>query len=297
LPAIILVPGRVVRLPAALIAVLASSQEGLVTKKTALRILCLGDNKSLTRLDRVRPLEWIRPGKREWYITRESLLNLLPTLLTGDIHPEEWWRRCLADTEPALTRHQITLRYHIGARTLDTEIAAGRLLGLRTIGGQVKVPQWALSQFLESRKALPARAMAALFGVDEATAATWIAQKRVCHLQHGTWHKDIVGVTCPSRQCVTSYITRYRASPVVDPEEWMQLCLADGVGTMGSDELVETTVGTDEEEINQALAKGELRGVWLPQQKRGVPQAAIIRSDATLYRRARERALRRKFEW
>lgn len=291
LPFIQIVPGRVLRLPASsLLAVM--SADTTVTPETARKVLLLADAEhAIDKLGRSGHLERVhKNGTREWQVDRASLEALLLQQTEGSVDPGEWWRRNTLETRPPLTKLQVIQKYHVASETIEAEMAAGRLAYLRTAGGWVMIPQWALDGFIERRTAWTADKITSLFGVPEGVAANWIERKALCKIRHG----NAPGV-CPSGECVRRYITDNRTSTSFTADQWITWSMQDGATPVLDGELVAQTVGVDHIDVTDALANDTLRGVYLPRID-GENGVAIIRSDAVAWRRTIERQLRHQYE-
>ncbi|HKX73333.1 MAG TPA: hypothetical protein VJM32_04935 [Candidatus Saccharimonadales bacterium] len=285
-PAFILSERHIVRLPATMIERISRVKQGLVSQDTARKVLCQVGVNAIRNLAKAGKLTCVRPdGQKELMVTYDSLMKLVAELLPHGFSPTEWWDRCTQDTELSVTKEVISNEHHMTLETLDDEMARGALPYIRTAGGHFKVPQWALNQFLAERNTLPTTTIALILGVEEAQAAAWINRRMLCTTNHGSAVN-----ACPSRRCMVHYVERHRTTLSLSAEEWLTFCLTDSAAPYNSEELLLALPGMNDADLEEEITSGRLRALRLPNR-----QAAIVRSDALVFRRLNERRLYRDY--
>jgi|GEM_PF-3879984 len=171
-----------------------------------------------------------------------------PRTTAWDLH---YGRERLLTTTEVMKQFGMT-QGGVSARVVRHRLLPAFIIERSTTRSTLRYPS---SIVLATTRLLETAQIAAIFGVNEARAATLVETRMLCPAQHPF---------CQRRKCIVRYIEKNRLAAGLDPDDWI-------ASAQHKDGLVVTSLRefSDDltlEDVTEAAEAGMLAGVWLPSQ-------------------------------
>ncbi|HET6747442.1 MAG TPA: helix-turn-helix domain-containing protein [Candidatus Saccharimonadales bacterium] len=190
-------------------------------------------------------------------VTLESILALLQKLIPKWVDAKEWIAERKKDERPLIGLREFERFLGLSANTGQNVLKDGRIAYLQTEGGLIKISPVSANRLLDRQTPLNVGQVAAIFGVDEDTAAkAWQSGDLECTLHH---HSD----KKLRQACVVEMLRDCLSPGVTQRIKWCEQRLRDPSPLLSVAEAA-AFFDVSEKQVTHFLQSGKLRGVKLP---------------------------------
>ena len=233
----------------------------------------------LLELIQTHQLEKADPPEQDCreFVSKDSLQRLLRQHLYGEVAFEDWYRWTVTEHAPLLTAAEAGEYIGLTREKVVAHILAGELVALQVFADYWRIPLPVVNMLkaqLERTKPRTVAQLVRLFSIKYDVAL---------RLRQTLCSRHVTLVRCPNYWCVERFVAENLAVPGRSAAEWLEARERVPEVLVPLSSFAEVSWAVTPKVITEALDRGILNGIWIPQPRSDARDLMVTQTSASAF--------------